>query len=45
MGNYLFNNEVLIDSLNADAEKPASNHDFGRDILPDLVKSGRVLRL
>ena len=42
MGNYLFNNEVLIASLNADAEKPASNHDFGRDILPGLIQSGKI---
>ncbi len=42
MGNYLFNNEVLISSLNAGAEKPASTHDFARDILPELLNSGRV---
>lgn len=42
MGNYLFNNEVLIEALNRDAHNPASTHDFGRDILPELVKSGRV---
>jgi glucose-1-phosphate adenylyltransferase len=42
MGNYLFNNEVLVDALTADAEKPSSAHDFGHDILPELIKSGRV---
>ena len=42
MGNYLFNNEVLIETLNRDAANPASKHDFGRDILPAMVKSGRV---
>jgi glucose-1-phosphate adenylyltransferase len=42
MGNYLFNNEVLIDTLNRDAANPSSKHDFGRDILPAMVKSGRV---
>jgi glucose-1-phosphate adenylyltransferase len=42
MGNYLFNNEVLIEALNNDAEKTSSNHDFGRDILPGLIKSNRV---
>ena len=42
MGNYLFNNEVLVDALNRDAADPASKHDFGRDILPALVKVGNV---
>lgn len=37
MGNYLFNNEVLIDALDADAVNDASTHDFGRDILPALI--------
>jgi glucose-1-phosphate adenylyltransferase len=42
MGNYLFNNEVLIDALDADGQNNASTHDFGRDILPELIKSRRV---
>jgi glucose-1-phosphate adenylyltransferase len=42
MGNYLFTNEVLIDALNADADIPSSTHDFGRDILPAMIKSSRV---
>ena len=42
MGNYLFDTEILIDSLDADAEKLSSTHDFGRDILPELIKSKRV---
>lgn len=42
MGNYLFNNEVLIEALNADAKVTSSNHDFGRDVLPNLIKQGRV---
>lgn len=42
MGNYLFNNPVLIDALKADAERALSTHDFGRDILPSLVQSQRV---
>ena len=42
MGNYLFNNEVLMETLNRDAVNPASKHDFGRDILPAMVQSGRV---
>ena len=42
MGNYLFNNDLLIEALNADAKKTASNHDFGRDLLPELIKHRRV---
>src|SRR5512139_560508 len=42
MGNYLFNNEVLVEALKADAADPASNHDFGRDLLPGFVNSGRM---
>ena len=42
MGNYLFNNEVLIDALDADAANDASTHDFGRDILPTLIASHAV---
>ena len=42
MGNYLFNNETLIEALNADAKVASSNHDFGRDVLPNLIKHGRV---
>jgi glucose-1-phosphate adenylyltransferase len=42
MGNYLFSNEVLIDALNRDADDPASNHDFGRDLLPSFVAGGKM---
>jgi glucose-1-phosphate adenylyltransferase len=42
MGNYLFNNDVLIEALNADAKVTSSNHDFGRDVLPNLIQQGRV---
>jgi glucose-1-phosphate adenylyltransferase len=42
LGNYLFNNEALISALKADATKPLSAHDFGKDILPDKVKTGGV---
>lgn len=42
MGNYIFNNEVVIEALNRNAANPVSQHDFGRDILPELVNGGRV---
>ena len=37
MGNYLFNTSVLIDRLEADAQQSASHHDFGGDILPQII--------
>ena len=42
MGNYLFNNDILLEVLEADAKNDASTHDFGRDILPALIKSQKV---
>ncbi len=41
MGNYVFQPGSLIDELRADSENQ-SYHDFGRDILPAMLKSGRV---
>jgi glucose-1-phosphate adenylyltransferase len=41
MGNYVFNSEFLVDALRADAPQP-TDHDFGRTIVPELVKRGRV---
>ena len=42
MGIYLFNTDVLIPALLKDAEEPNSAHDFGKDILPKMVKDYRV---
>jgi glucose-1-phosphate adenylyltransferase len=42
MGIYLFNTDVLIPALLKDAEEPNSSHDFGKDILPKMVKDYRV---
>ncbi len=41
MGNYLFETELLLRAVDDDAPDTQSTHDFGRDILPDLVKEGR----
>ncbi|HEY5649534.1 MAG TPA: glucose-1-phosphate adenylyltransferase [Nitrospiria bacterium] len=41
MGNYLFNADVLAQLLEEDATDPSS-HDFGRDILPKIVKTHRL---
>lgn len=37
MGNYIFSARTLVRELQADALRPASRHDFGRDILPSLL--------
>ena len=42
MGNYLFNNEALIEALNADAKNDVSQRDFGRDLLPRFVPGGKM---
>ena len=42
MGNYLFNTEVLVQTLVTDAQQESSAHDFGRDILPALIKEQRA---
>jgi glucose-1-phosphate adenylyltransferase len=42
MGVYIFNTQLLIPILIADAEDPQSSHDFGRDILPRIISKYRV---
>ncbi|MGB0670110.1 MAG: glucose-1-phosphate adenylyltransferase [Rhodospirillales bacterium] len=42
MGIYVFRTDFLIELLRADAADPASSHDFGKDIIPALVKGGRA---
>lgn len=43
MGNYIFNRDVLIDSLFEDADDGFSNHDFGKNIIPKLLKDGKEI--
>jgi glucose-1-phosphate adenylyltransferase len=40
MGNYVFRREVLEQVLVDDGGKPASRHDFGRDIIPRMLADG-----
>jgi glucose-1-phosphate adenylyltransferase len=42
MGVYLFNTQLLVPILIADAEDPTSSHDFGKDILPRIIEKYRV---
>src|SRR5947209_7625051 len=37
MGNYIFSTDLLTDELIKDNENSASSHDFGKDILPNLI--------
>ena len=43
MGIYIFNTEVLLKALIADAEDPASKHDFGHNILPNLLGKKKMM--
>jgi len=42
MGIYVFNTKLLIDILEVDSQNENSSHDFGKDILPKLIKSHNV---
>ncbi len=43
MGIYVFATSLLFEELRRDAETPGSSRDFGRDIIPYLVKGGRAV--
>ena len=43
MGNYIFNAELLLEILQNDAQQDDSQHDFGRNILPALLKSHKLM--
>ncbi|MDB5478333.1 MAG: glgC [Alphaproteobacteria bacterium] len=43
MGIYMFNRKLLLEILNSDAVDLESEHDFGKDIIPDLVPRARVM--
>lgn len=42
MGNYIFNSRDLVLLLKKDAKEKNSSHDFGKNILPSLVESGKL---
>ena len=42
MGIYIFNASFLRAELARDVADPASSHDFGRDIIPHVVRSGNA---
>ncbi len=42
MGNYIFEQEFLLDLVAADAEDDASNHDIGGNLIPMAVDKGQA---
>jgi glucose-1-phosphate adenylyltransferase len=42
MGIYVFDRAALVECLSADAEDAGSQHDFGHNILPALIRKARV---
>ncbi len=40
MGIYVFNQPVLVQELLEDAKNHKSSHDFGKDIIPQMLKKG-----
>ena len=43
MGIYVFRTSFLCDLLTRDAADPNSSHDFGKDLIPYIVKNGKAV--
>jgi glucose-1-phosphate adenylyltransferase len=43
MGIYVFRAQFLFEVLRADADDPQSTHDFGKDVIPLLVRTGKAV--
>ena len=43
MGNYIFDKNILLDALERDAKIEASNHDFGKNVIPMLLNEGKEI--
>jgi len=43
MGIYVFDTKFLIEELERDANDPNSSRDFGKDIIPNIVKNGKAI--
>ena len=43
MGIYVFNTKFLIQELRRDAADLGSSHDFGKDLIPYIVKNGKAV--
>ena len=42
MGNYIFNTEFLYEQVIKDADTPGTQHDFGRNVIPSIIKDYQV---
>jgi len=42
MGIYIFSTQKLLEVLKHDSKDETSSHDFGKDIIPKLIDSGKV---
>jgi glucose-1-phosphate adenylyltransferase len=43
MGIYIFNRDFLFEQLIKDADAPDSSHDFGKDLIPNMIKHYRII--
>jgi len=43
MGIYVFDSKFLYEELRRDASDPTSSHDFGKNLIPYIVKHGRAV--
>lgn len=41
MGVYVFTTDLLVRAISADARQRGSNHDFGRNIVPEMIRAKR----
>ncbi len=42
MGVYIFNTDILVKNVIADAKNSSSSHDFGKDVVPQMIRKHRV---
>lgn len=42
MGNYVFNTDFLFEQTIKDADDPKTDHDFGKNIIPNIIDKYRV---
>lgn len=42
MGIYIFNTDFLVEQLSKDADTPGSSHDFGHDVIPEVIGKYRI---
>jgi glucose-1-phosphate adenylyltransferase len=43
MGVYVFDTRFLAEQLHRDHDEPGSSHDFGKDLIPHIVRQGRAV--